>query len=211
MCVFSCSVMFDSLSAYRLWPTSLLCPWNFPGRNIRVGCHFLLQGIFLTQALNRRLLSLLHWQEDFLPLKKCKLSYNYKVKGSRTDTPKWVPLACGLFWAEGNQDPADSGETFLSLYCLKEFRSQAWPRMKAITRDSFTSAMADIWLPKPALLTFLWRALHLSEASDSIWILSSGWQRSLNCLTAFESFVCVCSHMNKIECVFPLLIHLISI
>jgi len=23
--------------------------WNFPGRNTGVGCHFLLQGIFLTQ------------------------------------------------------------------------------------------------------------------------------------------------------------------
>ena len=23
----------------------LLCPWNFPGKNIGVGCHFLLQGI----------------------------------------------------------------------------------------------------------------------------------------------------------------------
>ena len=28
------------------WPASLLCPWNFPGKNTRVGCHFLLQGIF---------------------------------------------------------------------------------------------------------------------------------------------------------------------
>ena len=144
VCVLSCAWLSWP---YQLQPTRLLCPWDSPGRNIGVGWHFLLQWIFLNQALNRRLLSLLHWQEDFLPLKKCKLSYNYKVKGSRTDTPKWVPLACGLFWAEGNQDPAHSGETFLSLYCLKEFRSQAWPRMKAITRDSFTSAMADIWLP----------------------------------------------------------------
>ena len=25
-------------------PTRLLRPWNFPGKNTRVGCHFLLQG-----------------------------------------------------------------------------------------------------------------------------------------------------------------------
>ena len=31
-----------------------------PGRNTGVGCHFLLQGIFLTQRLNLRLLWLLH-------------------------------------------------------------------------------------------------------------------------------------------------------
>ena len=24
----------------------LLCPWNFPGKNTEVGCHFLLQGHF---------------------------------------------------------------------------------------------------------------------------------------------------------------------
>ena len=32
-------------------PTSLLCPWNFlEGKNTRVGCRFLLQGLFLTQG-----------------------------------------------------------------------------------------------------------------------------------------------------------------
>ena len=46
----------------------LLCPWNFPGKNTGVGCHFLLQGIFLTQGLNPCLLRLLHWQADPLPL-----------------------------------------------------------------------------------------------------------------------------------------------
>ena len=41
------------------------CPWDFPGRNIGMGSHFLLQGIFPTQGLN---LCLLHWQADSLPL-----------------------------------------------------------------------------------------------------------------------------------------------
>ena len=33
-----------------------------------MGCHALLQGIFLTQGSNPRLLSLLHWQAGSLPL-----------------------------------------------------------------------------------------------------------------------------------------------
>ena len=33
-----------------------------------MGCHFLLQGIFPTRGLNTRLLHLLHWQVDSLPL-----------------------------------------------------------------------------------------------------------------------------------------------
>ena len=31
-------------------PVRLLCPWNFSGKNTRVDCHFLLQGIFPTQG-----------------------------------------------------------------------------------------------------------------------------------------------------------------
>ena len=33
-------------------PARLLCPWDSPGKNTGVGCHFLLQGIFPTQGLN---------------------------------------------------------------------------------------------------------------------------------------------------------------
>ena len=39
-----------------------------PGKNIGVGCHALLQGIFSTQGLNQSLLYLLHWQVSSLPL-----------------------------------------------------------------------------------------------------------------------------------------------
>ena len=46
----------------------LLCLWNFPVKNIRVGCHSLLRGIFLTRGLNPSLLHLLHWKADPLPL-----------------------------------------------------------------------------------------------------------------------------------------------
>ena len=41
-------------------PARLLCPWDFPGKNTRVGCHFLLQGIFATQGSKLYLLWLLH-------------------------------------------------------------------------------------------------------------------------------------------------------
>ena len=34
----------------------LLCPWSSPGKRTGVGCHFLLQEIFLTQGLNPGLL-----------------------------------------------------------------------------------------------------------------------------------------------------------
>ena len=48
-------------SLYELEPTRLFCPWDSPGKNTGVGCHALLQRIFLTQGSNLRLLCLLHW------------------------------------------------------------------------------------------------------------------------------------------------------
>ena len=43
------------------------CPWSFPGQHNGVGCHFLFQGIVLTQGWSQHLLSLLHWH--FLTLR----------------------------------------------------------------------------------------------------------------------------------------------
>ena len=52
-----------SLSRVQLFATSwavactrLLRPWDFLGKSTGVGCHFLIQGIFLTQGLNPGLL-----------------------------------------------------------------------------------------------------------------------------------------------------------
>ena len=36
----------------RLQLTKFLRPWDFPGKNTGVGCHCLLQGVFLTQGSN---------------------------------------------------------------------------------------------------------------------------------------------------------------
>ena len=39
----SCSVMSDSVRRHRRQPTRLPRPWDSPGKNTGVGCHFLLQ------------------------------------------------------------------------------------------------------------------------------------------------------------------------
>ena len=48
-----------------LWDPRLLRPWDFPGKSTGVGCHFLLQGIFLTQGSNP---GLLHCRQMIYPL-----------------------------------------------------------------------------------------------------------------------------------------------
>ena len=37
------SVVSDSVRPHRRQPTKLSCPWDSPGKNTGVGCHFLLQ------------------------------------------------------------------------------------------------------------------------------------------------------------------------
>ena len=50
---FSCVQLFVTLCT--LQPLAqLLCPWDSPVKNTRVGCHFLLQEIFPTQGSNPR-------------------------------------------------------------------------------------------------------------------------------------------------------------
>ena len=53
-----------------LWAIALQAPLSaeFSRENTGVGCHFLLQGTFLTQESNPCVLHLLHWQADSLPL-----------------------------------------------------------------------------------------------------------------------------------------------
>ena len=66
-CCCCCLVTKSYLTPLRphgLHPTRLLCPWNSPGKNTEVGCHFLLQEI-LIQGSNP---CLPHWQADSLPL-----------------------------------------------------------------------------------------------------------------------------------------------
>ena len=60
VCVCSSLSRIQLYMHHGLWPAGLLCPWDSPGKNAGVGCHFLLQEIFLTQASN---LNLLHCRQ----------------------------------------------------------------------------------------------------------------------------------------------------
>ena len=60
-CYFSCVWLCNPLGCRPL------CPWNSPGKNTGVGCHFLLQGDLPKPGIES-VLCLLHWQAGFLPL-----------------------------------------------------------------------------------------------------------------------------------------------
>ena len=60
-CLTLCNPMDYSPSGSSVYEDS-------PGKNTGMGCHALLQGIFLTQGSNPHLLCLLHWQACSLPV-----------------------------------------------------------------------------------------------------------------------------------------------
>ena len=62
-----------TLQPHGLEPTRLLCAWDSPGKNTGMGCHSLLQGIFLTQGSNP---GLLHFQQ---------ILYHLSHQGSPSD------------------------------------------------------------------------------------------------------------------------------
>ena len=69
---FQCCVCAQLLSFVllflTLWtvPCHLLCPWDFPDKNAGVGCHFLLQEIFLWLLHCRWILY--HWAFEETPM-----------------------------------------------------------------------------------------------------------------------------------------------
>ena len=115
----SCSVVSNSLRFHGLYPTRLLCPWDFPGKNTGVGCYFLLQGIFPTQGSNPCLLHLLHWQVDTLPLSHLgsptitpwfiKLEEMFQITcSSRQEALVELPRTLGYCWGPAPVDPENS-------------------------------------------------------------------------------------------------------
>ena len=105
--------MSNSLKPHRLYPARLLCPWDSPGKNTGVSCHFLFQGIFLIQVSNPGLLCLLHWQADSLPLappgkdQTWLTCWWWKLSQTlRTVPQSWGPI-------ESDQLPCETGDSQL--------------------------------------------------------------------------------------------------
>ena len=85
--------MSNSMQPQRWQPTRLLCPWDCPGKNTGVGCHFLLQRIFRTQGSNS---GLPHCRQTLYRLSHQGSPENYKtlIKEIKDDTSRWRNIQC---------------------------------------------------------------------------------------------------------------------
>ena len=77
----------NALQPHGLQPGRLLCPWDFPSKNMGVGCCFLLQKIFPTQGSNPHLLQ---GQAD---------SYHWATWETSLVMTGWKPRAYFPVWA----------------------------------------------------------------------------------------------------------------
>ena len=68
-------------------PTRLLCPWDLPGKNTGVGCHFLLQGIFPTQGVNP---GLLYCRQILYQWATREAHMHLSLKNLKTDISFWT-------------------------------------------------------------------------------------------------------------------------
>ena len=116
--LYTCSVtslMSNCLWHYELKPSRLLCPWDSPGKNTGVGCHALLQGIFLTQGLNPCLQRLLHLQVASLPTELPGKSINgHLILNLKHDERVCVILGCACKNCLEEYHICQAGEIWLS-------------------------------------------------------------------------------------------------
>ena len=89
------SVMSDSVRPHRRQPTRLPCPWDSPGKNTGMGCHFLLQCMKVKSQSE---------VAQSCPTLSDPLDHSLEgssVHGfSRQEYWSWVPLPSLISWAE---------------------------------------------------------------------------------------------------------------
>ena len=113
---------------HGLQPTRLLCPWYLPRKNTRVGCHFLLQGIFLTQGSN---LYLLHCRWFLYPWSTEKPSMSHQRSPKDDEWVSEVTQSCPTLC-----DPMDCSLPGSTIHGIFQARILEWVAISFSRRSS---------------------------------------------------------------------------
>ena len=159
--------------------------WNFPGKNTEVGCHFLLQGMFLTQGSNPCLMCLLLWQADSLSLhhlgnlKDNNIVYYSEVKWKLLSHVQLFAISWTIYSL-----PASSAHRFLQarilewvavLFSRGSSQPRNWTQVFFIASRFFTT-----WATREAQWPFV-RSIQLvrNMHEEESWFLNIKSARSL--------------------------------
>ena len=125
----------------------LLCPWDFPGKSTGVGCHFLLQRIFLTQGSN---LGLAHCRQTL---------YCLSHQGSlhlQCRRPKFDPWVGKIPWRRAWQ--------LTSVYLPGE---SPWTKEPGGLQSVGSQRVGHDWLTKHACVLHGWMETGMNPWSHS--------------------------------------------
>ena len=148
--------MSDSLRPHGLQPARFLCRWNSPGKSTGVGCHALLQGIFLTQGLNT---GLQHCRWILYRLSDQGSLYNLDIPSKQ-----WLPIT-------QQRDTAFTRRQFVLLIIISYF-SLALKRKKISKHSSFLTGKWNFKLSLQ-LLPYAQKGSKKEEAAISQYKLHS--------------------------------------
>ena len=145
----------------------LLCPWNFPGKNAGVDCHFLLHGIFLIQGLKLRLL---HWQANSLQCITLETQEDHYLRVKLRILAGFTGATeLSLKTTEQNYKNYPEDKMFFYNQAPRHWDSQASWRsaMKAV--QSPTCPSEDVWkVTASGRSTLTW--------SMAMWLFLTDWQ-----------------------------------
>ena len=143
---------------------------HFPGKNIGVCSHSFLQGIFLTQGLNLRLLQLLYWQMGSLPLSQL----GSQIITSPSRKTEW-PWLCKL--RGENARRKDITKNLTSMKSTGIRMKEGTPERKVLL--ICVHKILPFWLYH--LLAFIFLLVYIRRAIDGMikqeqsWSLESVW------------------------------------
>ena len=159
---------------------------KFSRQEYGVGCHFLFQGVFLTQGLN---LYLLHWQVGSLSL------------AATWETPEWLAKGYagskGQSWNFTPERLVCTGYDLL-LCCRASEKVKCWPSSQTQHSGNLPQLCSDICVRKKSRPPFRCGSAVYLMASQGLgqWVHSSSELQLLSSIARFTPRLVLLNHMH---------------
>ena len=160
--------MSDSLWPHGPWPDRLLCSWGFLNKNTEVGCHALIQGIFLTQGSK---LHLLHYRQILYCWAAEEDLKHVKIVIEKEN----IHLS---LWFQRNRSII---EIYVLTYILtanvwqlasSKFRIQHWPSLPILSHLN-SSLWGTRYVIKRSDWSYPWKEVRYNMFSKALWLIEN--------------------------------------